>query len=220
MKEVMRFLVMTAALSSSAMSMGSTDMSYFDEAFIPLELETLIDEPTSSEQTTLTTTRMIVGTLYPLFYGFHYIENRQDFHKKMISSKSLISKAKVLEKVDIDKIMSNIEGSGIRGNTRLVFVVEEVSNIMHGSKVGSKLTSKNAGSFITARSDSLEISNKAVYAKEITKEELERALVQMSNDNIKMKSVELKEMGNSKWRIAGSVFAVYITLDLIHSLRN
>lgn len=61
------------------------------------------------------------------------------------------------------------------------------------------------------------LHTEATIAKEVTKEELERALQAMANNNIKLHNAKLGNVKMHGLRVAGSAVVVYITLDMIHS---
>lgn len=61
------------------------------------------------------------------------------------------------------------------------------------------------------------LHTEATMAKEVTKEELERALQAMANNNIKLHNAKLGNVKMHGLRVAGSAVVVYLTLDMFHS---
>jgi hypothetical protein len=158
--------------------------------------------------------------------------------------------AKVLNNSEIDKIISKVSQQGVTGNQRVVLILESlehgrtttyvpvtttVNNVTTTtmSKVTTidqqinhqSLSNKNYDEFTknvnrTAPANPQYTHTEKLIVREITKDNIGHALTTISNNNIKAYSVKVGKVRTSKLKVGGHVLAIYLALDLVHTIRN
>ena len=160
------------------------------------------------------------------------------------------NQAKVLNNAEIDKILAKVAKTGVSGNQRVILVLESLEHSRTVTYVpvsttvnGITTTTMNEVTTIDQQINHQSLSNKnavkfnknisrpapvnpqythteKLIVREITRDNIEHALTTLSNNNIKAYSVKVGTVRTSKLKVGGHVLAIYLALDLVHTIRN
>ncbi len=202
----------TGAIANDTKLIGEAYKKFGDVAFAPVRLSSYEDQ--YGNISLLAEVTKLLGSSFATSWLI-IAPAIEDVHKKAVYSKSIIANASanILSNADIDSILAEVDETGVRGPNRIQLIVENRAS--YSEVVPEKLSSKNSEIFIREkRSD----QRKLVTVKDLSKKELEHALQNLANNNIKAYSVKVGTVKTSALKVGGSTLAVYLVLDLAHSL--
>jgi hypothetical protein len=185
-------LVSITSISATEQKTAWEDFDAIGElAFKPLKIDTYTDDPSEASEIAYGVSKILVGVGVPAGYLATSII-RKDFHKKLVKKRAILSKTNgaILNNAEIDKILFEVERLKPRAQKKVLIVFQDKQNM------------------------------KPVMVREITKENIEHALSNLSNNNVKAYSVSLGKVKTSKLKVGGHVLAIYLALDLAHTIRN
>ncbi len=165
--------------------------------------------------------RKIIGTAYMGTYGWARWVDKGSYHKKYTESQ-IISRRKVpqvLKATEIKNILKRVETSGlgpkgsmhIRIHDNTMPRVDTEIGVVNRKKIRMFITSTGINEAATGLTKG---HGKTYLFTDMTKDSLEKALKQMSKNRVKVYATELGHPRISKFKVATSLVAVFVTVDL------
>lgn len=203
----------TGAIANDTKVIGEAYKEFGDVVFAPVKVSNYADQ--DNDMTFLAELAKVFGASMSAGWLLIVTHTVDDFHKKMVNSKSIIANPSpsILSNADIDSILAKVDEAGVRGSNRIQIILENRSS--YSEVVPKTLSSENSEEFIRERNSGYK---KQILVKELSKEELENTLQKLTNQNIKAYSVKVGTAKTSALKVGTSTVAVYLVLDMVHSL--